>query len=68
MKMDRMGRSMVCPKCNGNLVKVEVEHIIPWSVEPKIESGKTIQGKKVDIYECERCRYLEFYGMFWGFR
>lgn len=58
-----MRHSMVCPKCRGHLVKSEVKHIIPWPVQPRIESEKGIDGKNVEIFECEQCRYLEFYGV-----
>jgi len=60
-----MGRSTICPKCGGKLVKSGLDHVIPWPKQPR--NTGTIQGMKIEAYECEKCRYIEFYGMIGGF-
>jgi len=55
-------RDTRCSKCGGNLVASDIHHVIPWIDQKKEEiSQQKIGGKKVDVYECDKCGYLEFY-------
>lgn len=55
-------RDTRCPKCGGNLVPSDIAHVIPWINQRTEEiNQQKIGGKKVDVYQCDKCDYLEFY-------
>jgi uncharacterized protein with PIN domain len=55
--MSRTNPPTVCPKCNRRYVKISVEHILPWS----IQGTSRIEARNLEVYECTKCRDLEFY-------